>query len=87
MLTVTVTCTAHHGVETTATTYPSMVRMTPALGHQRTVGRAQSRACACSEAKRREAVVPVMRPDESLCACAHDGWVTWAEPRQALSED
>lgn len=25
--------------------------------------------------------------DESLCACAHDGWVTWAEPRQALSED
>lgn len=40
-----------------------------------------------AEAKRREAVVVVMRPDESLCACAHDGWVTWAEPRQALSED
>lgn len=35
-LTVTVTCTAHDGVE--RTTYPSLVRMTPALGHRRAVG-------------------------------------------------
>ena len=78
VLTASLPCTAHPQVE--ATTYPSTVRVTLAPGHRGPL--ALSGPCAKSDVRVRGGKKAGSRSAPS--ACAHDGWVAWAEPHKAV---